>query len=133
MGIFACLSRGFYRYFASAGELLQRAQTTQEREIPMLSKAKMFGAVVFMSTMLIGFSVQADPALTIQSEEAAHPNIVAAIREMKAALKHLEEAPHDFGGNKGAAMADTRKAIHSLKKALYFRLKMDDAAIDRAQ
>jgi hypothetical protein len=28
---------------------------------------------------------------------------------------------------------DTEKAIHSLKKALYFRLKMDDAALDRAE
>jgi hypothetical protein len=75
----------------------------------------------------------AAPQLTIHSEKAAHPRIVAAIREMQEALKDLEEAPHDFGGNKGAAMADTRKAIHSLKKALYYRLKMDDAALDRAQ
>jgi hypothetical protein len=45
----------------------------------------------------------------------------------------LEAAPDDFGGNKAAAIADTRKAIHSLKRALYYRLKMDDAAIDNAQ
>jgi hypothetical protein len=75
----------------------------------------------------------ADPALSVQSERAAHPRIVAAIREMKEALRELESAPDDFGGNKAAAIADTRKAIHSLKRALYFRLKMDDAAIDRAQ
>lgn len=75
----------------------------------------------------------ADPALSIQSERAAHPRIVAAIREMKEALREMEAAPDDFGGNKAAAIADTRKAIHSLKRALYFRLKMDDAAIDRAQ
>jgi hypothetical protein len=42
-------------------------------------------------------------------------------------------APDDFGGNKAAAIRDTEQAIHSLKKALYFRLKMDDAALDRAQ
>ena len=52
---------------------------------------------------------------------------------MKEALSELEAAPDDFGGNKAAAIADTRKAIHSLKKALYFRLKMDDEAVDRAQ
>jgi len=75
----------------------------------------------------------ADPALSIQSERAAHPRIVTAIREMKEALREMEAAPDDFGGNKAAAIADTRKAIHSLKRALYFRLKMDDAAIDRAQ
>ena len=58
---------------------------------------------------------------------------MTAIRDMDGALSDLREAPHDFGGNKAAAMHDTEKAIHSLKKALYFRLHMDDAAIDRAQ
>lgn len=73
----------------------------------------------------------AAPGLTIQSEEAAHPRIVAAIHEMKDALHELEAAPDDFGGNKAAAIHDTRVALHSLRKALYFRLHMDDAAIDR--
>jgi hypothetical protein len=75
----------------------------------------------------------ADPALSVQSERAAHPRIVAAIRQMQEALREMEAAPDDFGGNKAAAIADAHRAIHSLKKALYFRLKMDDAAIDRAQ
>jgi hypothetical protein len=52
---------------------------------------------------------------------------------MQNALREMEAAPDDFGGNKAAAMQDTRRAIHSLKKALYYRLKLDDAAIDRAQ
>lgn len=75
----------------------------------------------------------AAPALSVQSERAAHPRIVEAINHLSQALKELEAAPNDFGGNKAVAIADTRKAIHSLKKALYFRLKMDDAAIDRAE
>ena len=92
------------------------------------------GALSVIAALAAGSqSVMAAPQLTIQSEEAAHPRLVKAIHEMREALKELKEAPHDFGGNKGAAMADTEKAIHSLKKALYFRLKMDDAAIDRAQ
>ena len=45
----------------------------------------------------------------------------------------MEAAPDDFGGNKAAAIRDTRAAIHSLKKALYFRLHMDDEALDRVQ
>jgi hypothetical protein len=73
----------------------------------------------------------AAPQLTIQTEEAAHPRIVAAIHELKHALEELEAAPDDFGGNKGAAIHDTKVALHSLRKALYFRLHMDDAAIDR--
>jgi hypothetical protein len=75
----------------------------------------------------------AAPQLTIQSEQAAHPRIEKAIKDMEEGLKALEAAPIDFGGNKAAAIKDLHAAIHSLKKALYFRLKMDDAAIDKAQ
>jgi hypothetical protein len=75
----------------------------------------------------------AAPGLTIQSEEAAHPRIVAAIHELKHALEELQAAPDDFGGNKAAAIHDTKVALHSLRKALYFRLHMDDAAIDSVQ
>jgi hypothetical protein len=89
--------------------------------------------------ILLGMGLCAQPLLasagplSVQSERAAHPRIVAAIREMKEALREMEAAPDDFGGNKAAAIADTRRAIHSLKRALYFRLKMDDEAIDRAE
>ncbi len=89
----------------------------------------LFGLALAAQPMI----ASAAPELTIQSERAAHPRIVKAIEQMKDALKELQEAPHDFGGNKAAAMADTKQAIHSLKKALYYRLKMDDAAIDKAQ
>lgn len=75
----------------------------------------------------------AQPKLNIHEEEASHPRIMSAVREMRGALKELREAPHDFGGNKAAAMQDTERAIHSLRKAMYYRLHMDDAAIDRAQ
>jgi hypothetical protein len=75
----------------------------------------------------------AAPQLTIQSEQAAHPKIHKAIKDMEEGLKALEAAPIDFGGNKAAAMKDMHAAIHSLKKALYFRLKMDDEALDKAQ
>jgi hypothetical protein len=71
--------------------------------------------------------------LTIQQEDAAHPRIVEAIHHMREALHEMEAAPDDFGGNKAAAIHDTKIAIHSLRKALYFRLHMDDAAIDRIQ
>jgi hypothetical protein len=76
---------------------------------------------------------RAEPQITMRSEEMAHPRLVKAIHEMREALRELREAPDDFGGNKAAAIRDTEKAIHSLKKALYFRLKMDDAALDRAE
>jgi hypothetical protein len=75
----------------------------------------------------------AAPQFTIQSEEAAHPRIVEAIHHMKEALHEMEAAPDDFGGNKARAIADCKVAIHSLRRALYFRLHMDDAAIDRME
>ena len=75
----------------------------------------------------------AAPELTIQSERAAHPRLDRAVHDMQDALKELQAAPDDFGGNKGNAIRDTQAAIHSLKKALYYRLKMDDAAIDKVQ
>ncbi len=71
--------------------------------------------------------------LSIQSERAAHPRLVDAIHRLQEGLRELEAAPDDFGGNKAVAIADMRKAIHSLKRALYYRLKMDDAAIDNVQ
>lgn len=101
----------------------------------MLAK-KTLPALVVAAATVAAFHANvaaADPQLTMQQEEAAHPRLVKAIHEMKDALAELEAAPSDFGGNKAAAIRDTKQAIHSLKKALYFRLKMDDAAIDRAQ
>ena len=75
----------------------------------------------------------AAPEVTMQQERAAHPRLVEAIHNMRNALKELELAPEDFGGNKAAAITDAHRAIHSMKKALYWRLRMDDAALDRAE
>ena len=88
-------------------------------------------ALIMIGTLPMLASAQ--PQLTIQSEEAAHPRLVAAIQHLKDALHDLENAPEDFGGHKGQAMSDIKVAIHSVRKALYFRLHMDDAAIDRVQ
>jgi hypothetical protein len=92
-----------------------------------LSLAGIFGVAALPQT------AAAQPQLTIQSEAAAHPRIVQGIRQMEATLHDLDAAPDDFGGNKAKAEADLRTAIHSLRKALFFRLHMDDDAIDRAQ
>jgi len=97
----------------------------------MLATGTIAAALAFAAGA-VSTTASADPQLTMQQEEAAHPRIVKAIHEMRDGLKELEEAPNDFGGNKGAAIHDIKQAIHSLKKALYFRLKMDDAAIERA-
>ena len=98
-----------------------------------LNKMIATGLLLGMGLAAQPMVASAAPELSVQSERAAHPRIVEAINHMIEALREMEAAPDDFGGNKAAAIADTRKAIHSLKRALYFRLKMDDAAIDRAQ
>lgn len=77
--------------------------------------------------------VNAAPQLTIQSEVKGHPKIAKGVKDMEAALKALEAGADDFGGNKAKAEADLKAGIHSLKKALFFRLKLDDEAIDKAQ
>jgi hypothetical protein len=101
----------------------------------MNSIEKTMAAAVLLGMGLCAQPMMASAAaqLSIQSERAAHPRLVEAIRMLQDGLRELEAAPDDFGGNKAAAIADTRRAIHSLKRALYYRLKMDDAAIDNAQ
>ena len=94
------------------------------------------GAAAILLTLAAGgpsVSVAQAPKLTIQSEEAAHLKLVAAIREMKNALYDLVTTKDDFGGNKAAAVRDTQNAIYSLQKALYFRLNIDDATLRKMQ
>ncbi len=78
-------------------------------------------------------SLNAEPPYTIQSEQKAHPLIVNAIQAMEVALKDLDASSSDMGHYKTNAIRDTRMAIHTLKKALYYRLSLDDAAIDKVK
>jgi len=55
-------------------------------------------------------------------EEREHPNVAKAMHDLQDGIKHLEEAPNDFGGHKGQAINDMKAALISLRKALYFRL-----------
>jgi hypothetical protein len=72
----------------------------------------------------------APPQLTVQQEEQAHPGLVAAIREAEDALAKLRAAGDDFGGRRAKAIGDLKTAIHSMRSALFYRLHLDDAAID---
>jgi hypothetical protein len=58
-------------------------------------------------------------------EEAKHPNITKSMQDIGDALRHLQEAPDDFGGHKAQAEADLKQAWVSLRKALYFRIYED--------
>ena len=92
-------------------------------------------SLAFMVVAACAYSaaVLAQPKLTVEQEWKAHPNLVKAVHAMEEAINDLNKAPHDFDGNRVRAVNDLKAAIHSLKKAILYRLKMDDAAIDRAQ
>lgn len=66
----------------------------------------------------------AQPSLaqeTAKKELGEHPRIAAAIRELHGAIEYMEHAPHDFGGHKAQAIADSRKAIEQLRLAMQYR------------
>ncbi|MBS1667500.1 MAG: hypothetical protein JST58_08995 [Bacteroidetes bacterium] len=64
-------------------------------------------------------------ARLMHNEESLHPNITKAMHDLEDGMRHLHEAPNDFGGHKGQAETDMQQAWVSLRKALYFRLYED--------
>ena len=84
--------------------------------------------------MIVGFALSlaagATPVFaqqTMKSEKAHHPRIAKAIRELEEAIKYMEAAPHDFGGHRAKAIADSRAAIDQLRLALAYREVKDNA------
>jgi hypothetical protein len=61
-----------------------------------------------------------------RTEAAKHPRVENAIKELESAIDYLEKAPDDFGGFKAHAIADSKKAVVSLKRALNYRAKDDN-------
>lgn len=78
-------------------------------------------AVVFLTTTAFIYVQQ-----NRHTETAKHPRIENAIRELESAIDYLEKAPDDFGGYKAQAIADSKKAVTSLKHALNYRAKVDN-------
>jgi len=60
-----------------------------------------------------------------QNEAAKHPRIATAIKELESAIDYMEKAPDTFGGFKAQAIADSKKAVVSLKKALEYKAKAE--------
>lgn len=65
-------------------------------------------------------------AESYHQEREAHPRLSRAIHALQDAITELKEAPDDFGGHKAAAVADSEKALASLREALKYR-EMKDA------
>ena len=79
-----------------------------------------FAVGVFFTTAFV------TPQQNVASEEAEHPRIAKAITQMEDAIEYMNSAPHDFGGHKAAAIADTKAAIRSLKLAMAYRAHKDN-------
>jgi hypothetical protein len=89
----------------------------------MTTRREILGAVASGAT-LVSLSVAAGE--TAGQEGRRHPRIARAIKELEDAIRYLEAAPHDFGGNKARAIADSRAAIVSLRRALAYRAEKDE-------
>jgi hypothetical protein len=79
-------------------------------------------AVLFFTTTAFVYVQQ-----NKRTEAAKHPRIETAIKELEGAIDYMEKAPDDFGGFKAQAITDSRKAVVSLKQALNYRAKVDNA------
>lgn len=61
-----------------------------------------------------------------KSEFGKHPRIANAVRALEGAIEYMEHAPHDFGGHKAQAIADSRKAVQQLREAMQYRATQDN-------
>jgi len=62
----------------------------------------------------------------VATESSEHPRIAAAVRQLEDAIQYMQAAPHDFGGHKQKAIADSRKAIQQLRLAMQYRAGQDN-------
>jgi hypothetical protein len=82
--------------------------------------------IILLSVVLlsvIACSVQQDR----RTEASSHPRIENAIIELENAIDLMEKAPNDFGGYKAQAIADSKRAVESLKLALQYRSNVDNS------
>ena len=80
-----------------------------------------------MSAMLVGVVPAVSFAqATVKEEFAEHPQIRTAVRELEAAIAYMEKAPHNFGGHKAKAIADSRAAIGQLRAAMAYRANVEN-------
>jgi len=94
--------------------------------ILMLAATVSHAQVKISLDVIIGNRAPApNEAQLMRGEEAKHPNITRAMRDIEKSMQALHDAPDDFGGHKGQAETDLRAAYVSLRKALYFRLYED--------
>lgn len=76
----------------------------------------------FLYGITLGFLLTAGAwTLSAQHEREMHPRIAHAIEALRDARAYMQEAPHDFGGHKEAAIRACDDAIRQLNLALAYR------------
>jgi hypothetical protein len=55
-----------------------------------------------------------------KGEAAKHPRLHEAMRSLEVAKKHLEAAPHDFGGHRTKAIEHINAALEECRAALEY-------------
>lgn len=74
----------------------------------------------FIAGTLLGVCLTAG-SIYAQRDREGHPRIARAIEALRDARAYLNEAPHDFGGHKAAAIRATDEAIKQLQFSLEYR------------
>ncbi len=72
-----------------------------------------------LALALVVFAL-ASPAVTPANADEPHPQIRAALEQLRTAKQHMEHAAHDFGGHRVAAIKATDEAIHQLELCLQY-------------
>ena len=90
----------------------------------MTNRRTVISALALGGGMFVATAGRAEES--VREEARWHPRIAKAIHELEDAVRYMEAAPHDFGGFKAQAIADSRAAIGSLRKALAYRGEKDE-------
>jgi len=77
----------------------------------------------FIGGIVLGIALSAGLALLAQTEPPVHPRIAAAIAAIRDARDYIADQPHDFGGQRDAAVKACNDAIRQLNFALEYRPK----------
>jgi hypothetical protein len=89
-----------------------------------LHTAKMTAALASIALLTgLGATIQSASAQNITppagvNRSEHHPELRAALRQLKAARLDLQRGAHDFGGERVEALNDVNKAIAEIRKAL---------------
>jgi hypothetical protein len=75
----------------------------------------------FIGGTLLGMVLSAGTLMYAQPDRDWHPRLRRAIESLRDARAYLQEAPHDFGGHRTAAIRATDEAIRQLEFAQGYR------------